>query len=251
MYTLVLLRHGESQWNLENRFTGWVDVDLSPKGVEEAHAAGCTLKQQGFTFDVAYTSTLKRAIRTLWLTLDEMDLMWLPVHHSWRLNERHYGALQGLNKAEMAAKYGEQQVHTWRRSYDIQPPALEKSSPMFPGNDRRYASMNPAELPLTECLKDTVARFLPHWHDVIAPSIKSGKRVLIAAHGNSLRALVKYLDSISDDAITGLNIPTGLPLVYELDANLKPIGHRYLGDEEEIKARMQAVANQGKAKKQE
>jgi 2,3-bisphosphoglycerate-dependent phosphoglycerate mutase len=249
MYTLVLLRHGESQWNLENRFTGWVDVDLSPKGLEEAHAAGRTLKQHGFTFDVAYTSTLKRAIRTLWITLDEMDLMWLPVHHSWRLNERHYGALQGLNKAEMAAKYGEQQVHIWRRSYDIQPPALEKTHPMFPGNDPRYRSMKPADLPLTECLKDTVARFLPHWHEVIAPSIKSGKRVVIAAHGNSLRALVKYLDNISDDAITGLNIPTGLPLVYELDANLKPISNRYLGDEEEIKARMQAVANQGKVKK--
>jgi 2,3-bisphosphoglycerate-dependent phosphoglycerate mutase len=249
MYTLVLLRHGESQWNLENRFTGWVDVDLSPKGLEEAHAAGRTLKQHGFTFDVAYTSTLKRAIRTLWITLDEMDLMWLPVHHSWRINERHYGALQGLNKAEMAAKYGEQQVHIWRRSYDIQPPALEKTHPMFPGNDPRYRSMKPADLPLTECLKDTVARFLPHWHEVIAPSIKSGKRVVIAAHGNSLRALVKYLDNISDDAITGLNIPTGLPLVYELDANLKPISNRYLGDEEEIKARMQAVANQGKVKK--
>lgn len=249
MHTLVLLRHGESQWNLENRFTGWVDVDLSAKGVEEARNAGRTLKQQGFVFDVAYTSVLKRAIRTLWITMDEMDLMWLPVHHSWRLNERHYGALQGLNKAEMAAKYGEQQVHIWRRSYDIQPPSLERTSPMFPGNDPRYKGMNSTDLPLTECLKDTVARFLPHWHDVIAPSIKSGKRVLIAAHGNSLRALVKYLDNISDEAITGLNIPTGLPLVYELDNNLKPLGSRYLGSEEEIKARMQAVANQGKAKK--
>ena len=249
MPSLVLLRHGESQWNLENRFTGWVDVDLSPKGVEETHSAGRTLKDQGFVFDVAFTSVLKRAIRTLWITLDEMDLMWIPVHHSWRLNERHYGALQGLNKAEMAAKYGEQQVQIWRRSYDIQPPALERSHPMFPGNDSRYREMNPKDLPLTECLKDTVARFLPHWHEVIAPAIKSGKRVLIAAHGNSLRALVKYLDSISDDAITGLNIPTGLPLVYELDANLKPLGHRYLGSEEEVNARMQAVANQGKVKK--
>ena len=249
MHTLVLLRHGESQWNLENRFTGWVDVDLSARGVEEARNAGRTLKQQGFEFDVAYTSVLKRAIRTLWITLDEMDLMWLPVHHSWRLNERHYGALQGLNKAEMAAKYGEQQVHIWRRSYDIQPPSLERTNPMFPGNDPRYKGMNSTDLPLTECLKDTVARFLPHWHDVIAPAIKSGKRVLIAAHGNSLRALVKYLDNISDEEITGLNIPTGLPLVYELDNNLKPRGSRYLGSEEEIKARMQAVANQGKAKK--
>ena len=249
MPSLVLLRHGESQWNLENRFTGWVDVDLSRKGVEEAHSAGRTLKDQGFVFDVAFTSVLKRAIRTLWITLDEMDLMWIPVHHSWRLNERHYGALQGLNKAEMAAKYGEQQVQIWRRSYDIQPPALERSHPMFPGNDSRYREMNPKDLPLTECLKDTVARFLPHWHEVIAPAIKSGKRVLIAAHGNSLRALVKYLDNISDDAITGLNIPTGLPLVYELDANLKPLGHRYLGSEEEVNARMQAVANQGKVKK--
>jgi len=249
MPTLVLLRHGESQWNLENRFTGWVDVDLSAKGVEEARNAGRTLKQQDFMFDIAYTSVLKRAIRTLWITLDEMDAMWLPVHHSWRLNERHYGALQGLNKAEMAAKYGEQQVHIWRRSYDIQPPALERTNPMFPGNDLRYKGMNSADLPLTECLKDTVARFLPHWHDVIAPTIKSGKRVLIAAHGNSLRALVKYLDNISDEAITGLNIPTGLPLVYELDNNLKPLGSRYLGSEEEIKARMQAVANQGKARK--
>lgn len=250
MPSLVLLRHGESQWNLENRFTGWVDVDLSPKGVEEARNAGRTLKAEGYTFDVAYTSMQKRAIRTLWITLDEMDLMWIPIHHSWRLNERHYGALQGLNKAEMAAKYGEQQVHIWRRSYDIQPPALERTSPMFPGNDPRYKGMDLNDLPLAECLKDTVARFLPHWHEVIAPAIKSGKRVLIAAHGNSLRALVKYLDNISDEAITGLNIPTGLPLVYELDEHLKPLGSRYLGNEDEIKARMQAVANQGKAKKQ-
>ncbi len=248
MPSLVLLRHGESQWNLENRFTGWVDVDLSPRGVEEAKSAGRVLKAEGFTFDVAFTSMQKRAVRTLWITLDEMDLMWVPVHHSWRLNERHYGALQGLNKAETAAKYGEQQVKIWRRSYDTPPPALDRSSPMFPGNDPRYKGMNPNDLPLTECLKDTVGRFLPHWHEVIAPAIKSGKRVLIAAHGNSLRALVKYLDNISDEAITELNIPTGLPLVYELDNNLKPLSNRYLGNQEEIKARMQAVANQGKAK---
>ncbi len=249
MHKLVLLRHGESQWNLENRFTGWVDVDLSPKGVEEARQAGRTLKNEGFVFDVAYTSVQKRAIRTLWLALDEMDLMWIPIHHSWRLNERHYGALQGLNKSEMAAKYGEEQVHIWRRSYDIRPPALERTSPMFPGNDTRYKNIASNELPLTECLKDTVARFLPHWHDTIAPTIRSGKRVLIAAHGNSLRALVKYLDDVSDKDITGLNIPTGLPLVYELDDSLKPLGSRYLGSEEEVKARMHAVAAQGKARK--
>jgi len=248
MAPLVLLRHGESQWNLENRFTGWVDVDLSSKGVEEARAAGWTLKQNGFVFDVAFTSVLKRAIRTLWLTLDEMDFMWIPIHHSWRLNERHYGALQGLNKAEMAARYGEKQVHTWRRSYDVRPPALERTSLMYPGNDPRYRDLDPKDIPLTECLKDTVERFLPYWHEVIAPTIKGGKRVVIAAHGNSLRALVKYLDNISDDAITGLNIPTGIPLVYELDDRLKPLGSKYLGDEEAVKARMQAVANQGKSK---
>ena len=248
MYTLVLLRHGESQWNLENRFTGWVDVDLSSRGVDEARAAGRTLKAEGYTFDVAYTSMLKRAIRTLWITLEEMNMMWIPVHHSWRLNERHYGALQGLNKAEMAAKYGEQQVKIWRRSYDIRPPALDRTNPMFPGSDPRYRDMLQQDIPLTECLKDTVARFLPHWHQVIAPAIVSGKRVLIAAHGNSLRALVKYLDNVSDDAITELNIPTGLPLVYELDKNLKPLGSKYLGSVEEIQARTQAVANQGKAK---
>ncbi len=246
MYKLVLLRHGESQWNLENRFTGWIDVDLSARGVEEARDAGRILREQGYTFDIAFTSVLKRAIRTLWITLDEMDLMWIPVHHSWRLNERHYGALQGLNKAEMAAKYGEQQVHVWRRSYDIRPPALDRSNPMFPGNDTRYKGMDPKDLPLTECLKDTVARFLPHWHEIIAPTIRSGKRVIIAAHGNSLRSLVKYLDNVSDEAIPQLNIPTGLPLVYELDENLKPLSSRYLGDEAEVKARMQAVANQGR-----
>jgi 2,3-bisphosphoglycerate-dependent phosphoglycerate mutase len=248
MPSLVLLRHGESQWNLENRFTGWVDVDLSPKGVEEARKGGRTLREQGYVFDVAYTSVLKRAIRTLWLTLDEMDQMWIPIYHSWRLNERHYGALQGLNKAEMAAKYGEQQVHIWRRSYDVRPPALEPTHPMYPGNDARYKDLAPANIPLTECLKDTVARFLPSWHDVIAPAIRSGRRVIIVAHGNSLRALVKYLEDIPDDAITGLNIPTGIPLLYELDDNLKPLRSTYLGDETEIKARMQAVANQGKAK---
>ncbi len=249
MPSLVLLRHGESQWNLENRFTGWVDVDLSPKGREEAKSAGQVLKENGYVFDVAFTSMQKRAIRTLWFALDEMDLMWIPVHNSWRLNERHYGALQGLNKAETAAKYGDQQVHVWRRSYDIQPPPLERTSPMYPGNDPRYRGMDVKDIPLAECLKDTVARFLPYWHQVIVPEIKSGKRVIIAAHGNSLRALVKYLDNISDDAITELNIPTGVPLVYELDAQLKSLGSRYLGDDAAIKAKMQAVANQGKAKK--
>ncbi len=249
MHKLILLRHGESQWNLENRFTGWVDVDLSPKGLEEARAAGRILKAEDLAFDVAYTSMLKRAIRTLWLTLYEMDMMWIPIHHSWRLNERHYGALQGLNKAEMAAKYGEQQVHIWRRSYDIRPPALERSHPMYPASDPRYKNMDPKDIPLSECLKDTVDRFLPYWHEVIAPTIKAGKRVVIAAHGNSLRALVKYLDNISDNEITGLNIPTGVPLLYELDDNLKPLSHRYLGDEAAIKAKMQAVANQGKATK--
>jgi 2,3-bisphosphoglycerate-dependent phosphoglycerate mutase len=248
MSTLVLLRHGESQWNLENRFTGWVDVDLSPKGIDEATSAGRVLKENGFIFDVAYTSVLKRAIRTLWLTLDGMDLMWIPIHHSWRLNERHYGALQGLNKAEMAEKYGEQQVKIWRRSYDTRPPALDIMHPMYPGNDPRYKALDSKDIPFTECLKDTVARFLPHWHEVIAPAIKGGKRVIIAAHGNSLRALVKYLDNISNDAITELNIPTGIPLVYELDSNLKPLSHKYLGDEEAIRVKMQAVANQGKAK---
>ncbi len=248
MYKVVLIRHGESVWNKENRFTGWTDVDLSEKGVEEAKLGGKILKQEGYVFDVAFTSVLKRAIRTLWFVLDEMDLMWIPVYNSWRLNERHYGALQGLNKAEMAQKFGEEQVHIWRRSYDIQPPALEKSDPRFPGHDPRYKSLKESEVPQTECLKDTVARFLPHWHEVIAPAIKSGKRVVIAAHGNSLRALVKYLDNVSDNEIVGLNIPTGIPLVYELDESLKPIRHYYLGDQEKIQQAMQAVANQGKAK---
>ncbi len=248
MPKLVLVRHGESTWNKENRFTGWTDVDLSEKGIQEARQAGKLLKEQGFVFDIAFTSVLKRAIRTLWLALDEMDAMWIPVQHSWRLNERHYGALQGLNKSETAAKFGEEQVHIWRRSYAIPPPALEKSDPRNPANDPRYKNLTPKEIPLTECLKDTVDRFLPLWHDTIAPTIKSGKRVIIAAHGNSLRALVKYLDNLSDDAIVELNIPTGMPLVYELDEKLKPIRSTYLGDPEAVKKAMQSVANQGKAK---
>jgi 2,3-bisphosphoglycerate-dependent phosphoglycerate mutase len=248
MIKLVLVRHGESSWNKENRFTGWTDVDLSDKGIEEAYTGGKALKEQGFTFDIAFTSVLKRAIRTLWIVLDEMDSMWIPVLKSWRLNERHYGALQGLNKAETAVKFGEEQVKIWRRSYDIQPPALEKSDLRFPGKDPRYQDLDEKDLPLTECLKDTVARFLPYWHQTIAPTIQSGKKVLIAAHGNSLRALVKYLDNISDEEIVGLNIPTGIPLVYELDKSLKPIQHYYIGDEETVKKAMEAVANQGKAK---
>jgi 2,3-bisphosphoglycerate-dependent phosphoglycerate mutase len=248
MYKVVLLRHGESEWNRENRFTGWTDVDLSDKGLGEAKAAGNLLKAEKYEFDIAFTSVLKRAIRTLWFTLDALDLMWIPVHRSWRLNERHYGGLQGLNKAETAAKYGEAQVKIWRRSYDIPPPPLEKSDARYPGHDRRYADLKPAELPLTECLKDTVARFLPAWHETIAPAIKSGKRVIVAAHGNSLRALVKYLDNIADADIVELNIPTGIPLIYELDAALKPIKHYYLGDEAAVAAAMSAVANQGKAK---
>ena len=248
MYKVVLLRHGESEWNRENRFTGWTDVDLSEKGLAEAKAAGKLLKEEGFNFDIAYTSVLKRAIRTLWLTLDAMDLMWIPVYRNWRLNERHYGGLQGLNKSETAAKYGEQQVKIWRRSYDIPPPPLEKADPRFPGHDRRYADLAPADLPQNECLKDTVARFLPMWHETIAPTIKSGKSVVIAAHGNSLRALVKYLDNIPESEIVELNIPTAIPLVYELDDNLKPIKHYYLGDQAAIAAAMNAVANQGKAK---
>ncbi len=248
-YTLVLVRHGESTWNKENRFTGWTDVDLSDKGKKEARNAGKLLKEKGFVFDVAYTSVLKRAIRTLWSVMDEMDLMWIPVHNSWRLNERHYGALQGLNKAETAEKYGDQQVKIWRRSYDIQPPALEKADERFPGHDPRYNNLKPEELPAAECLKDTVERFLPYWHETIAPAIKSGRRVIIAAHGNSLRALVKYLDNISEENIVELNIPTGMPLVYELDADLKPLKSYYLGDPEAVKKAMDAVAAQGKAKK--
>ena len=248
MPTLVLLRHGESTWNKENRFTGWTDVDLSEKGVEEAHTAGKVLRENGYVFDAAYTSVLKRAIRTLWIALDEMDMMWIPVHNSWRLNERHYGALQGLNKAETAQKFGEQQVKVWRRSYDIQPPALDPNDPRFPGKDPRYRSLSPGDVPLTECLKDTVHRFLPYWHETIMPAIEGGKRVIIAAHGNSLRALVKYLDSVSDQAIVDLNIPTGVPLVYELDNQMKPISSSYLGDEATVKKAMESVANQGKAK---
>jgi 2,3-bisphosphoglycerate-dependent phosphoglycerate mutase len=248
MTRLVLVRHGESTWNKENRFTGWTDVDLSEKGLQEAHEGGATLRAEGYTFDVAYTSVLKRAIRTLWTVLDEMDLMWIPVHRSWRLNERHYGALQGLNKSETAAKFGEQQVKIWRRSYDVPPPALEPADERYPGHDPRYKDLTPEELPLTECLKDTVERFLPYWHTTIAPAVRHGKRVLIAAHGNSLRALVKYLDNVSEADIVGLNIPTGMPLVYELDDDLKPIRSYYLGDPEKVKAAMEAVAAQGKKK---
>ena len=248
MYKLVLLRHGESVWNKENLFTGWTDVDLSEKGESEARSAGSILKAEGYTFDIAYTSVLKRAIRTLWLVMEQMDLCWIPVIRNWRLNERHYGALQGFNKAQMAEKEGAEQVYLWRRSYDMPPPALEKSDERYPGNDPRYHGLTEDELPRTECLKDTVDRFLPYWHDVIAPNIKAGKKVLITAHGNSLRALVKYLDNMSDEDIPKLNIPTGVPLVYELDDDLKPIRHYYLGDEEAIKAAAQAVANQAKAK---
>jgi len=248
MHKIVLLRHGESDWNRENRFTGWTDVDLSEKGVQEAKAAGQVLKKEGFTFDLAFTSVLKRAIRTLWITLAEMDLMWIPEIKSWRLNERHYGALQGLNKAETAAKFGEQQVHVWRRSYDIRPPELEKSDERYPGHDPRYHDLSENELPLTECLKDTVERFLPYWHDAIVPKIQDGKKVIIAAHGNSLRALVKYLDKISDNEIVGLNIPTGMPLVYELNEKLEPLKSYYLGDPEAVKKAMEAVKNQGKVK---
>ena len=246
MHKLVVIRHGESVWNKENRFTGWKDVDLSEKGREEAKAAGELLKAEGFEFDLAYTSVLKRAIRTLNIILDEMDLMWLPVIKNWRLNERHYGNLQGLNKSEMAEKFGEEQVHIWRRSYDIPPPPMEVSDERNPRNDRRYTDLSDAEIPLTECLKDTVARFLPYWENEIAPKIKDGKNLIIAAHGNSLRALVKHLDNIPDDEIVKLNIPTGIPLVYELDDDLKPIKSYYLGDQEAIKAAQEAVANQGK-----
>lgn len=246
MYTLVLLRHGESQWNKENRFTGWVDVPLSEKGIEEARNAGKLLRSEGFQFDVAYTSVLKRAIKTLWLALEELDQMYIPIHNSWRINERMYGALQGLNKAETVQKHGEAQVKIWRRSYDIAPPPLPVSDSGWPGHDARYAGLSPSEIPQTECLKDTVARFLPYFEGEIAPVIRSGKRVIIAAHGNSLRALVKHLDQIDDKSIVELNIPTGVPLVYELDAQLKPIRSRYLGDEEAVKAKAMAVANQTK-----
>jgi 2,3-bisphosphoglycerate-dependent phosphoglycerate mutase len=245
MFKLVLLRHGESVWNRENRFTGWTDVDLSPKGIDEAHDAARLLRERGLTFDVAYTSVLKRAIRTLWLTLDDMDLMWIPVERHWRLNERHYGALQGLNKAETAAKFGDAQVKIWRRSYAIPPPALTADDERCPGKDRRYAELSREELPLSESLKETVARFVPYWESTIAPQVKAGKRVLIAAHGNSLRALVKHLDRISEEEIVELNIPTGIPLVYELDAHLRPLKHEYLGDPEAVRKAAEAVAKQG------
>jgi 2,3-bisphosphoglycerate-dependent phosphoglycerate mutase len=247
MYKLVLIRHGESTWNLENRFTGWTDVDLTPTGVEQAKTSGRLLKDEGYDFDLCYTSVLKRATRTLWHCLDEMDRTWLPVVHSWRLNERHYGALQGLNKAEMARKFGDAQVLAWRRSYDVPPPPLEPGDPRSERTDIRYAKLDPAQVPLTECLKDTVARVLPYWNETMAPTILSGQRVLVSAHGNSIRALVKYLDGISDSDIVGLNIPNGIPLVYELDAELKPIRHYYLGDAEAAARAAAAVASQGKA----
>lgn len=248
MHKLVLVRHGESVWNKENRFTGWTDVDLSEKGVQEAIAAGKLLRDEGFVFDMCYCSVLKRAIKTMWLVLDQLNQEWIPIERHWRLNERHYGALQGLNKAETAAKHSEEQVLLWRRSYDVPPPALEKSDERYPGNDPRYKGVDEKDLPLSECLKDTVARFVPYWENTIAPSIKAGKRVIIVAHGNSLRALVKYLDGISDDEIVSLNIPTGIPLLYELDDNLKPLSNRYLGDPEAAAKAAAAVAAQGKAK---
>ena len=246
MKKLVLLRHGESTWNKENRFTGWTDVDLTPKGAEEAHNSGRLLREAGFTFDIAYTSVLKRAIRTLWIVLDEMDQMWIPVELSWRVNERHYGALQGLNKLETEVEYGEEQVLIWRRSYDIRPPALTPDDPRYPGSDPRYRNLPKQDIPLAECLGDTVSRFLPYWCESIAPQVKSDKSVLIAAHGNSLRALVMYLDNLSEQEIMELNIPTGIPLIYELDDSLKPVRSYYLGDQAKIEQAMQVVANQGK-----
>jgi len=246
MIKLVLVRHGQSEWNLQNRFTGWVDVGLSPLGREEARSAAGLLLEGNYTFDVAYTSVLKRAIQTLWIILEEMDLMWIPVYRSWRLNERHYGALQGLNKSEMVSKFGADQVLAWRRSYDIRPPELKRSDSMYPGKDARYADLNKEEIPLAECLKNTVERFLPYWHDSIVPALKQRKKALIVAHGNSLRALVMYLDNISEEEIVSLNIPTGIPLVYELDQSLRPIEHYYLGDPEAAKKAAEAVANQAK-----
>jgi 2,3-bisphosphoglycerate-dependent phosphoglycerate mutase len=248
MLQLVLLRHGESIWNKENRFTGWIDVDLSEKGVEEAKKAGRFLKANGFTFDLAFTSVLKRGIKTLWIVLEEMDLMWIPVYQSWRLNERHYGALQGLYKDKIATEVGEEQVLIWRRSYDVPPPALKTTDPRYSGDDPRYKDLNYDEIPLTESLKDTVERFLPYWHETIAPLVKNGKKVIISAHGNSLRALVKYLDNLSEEEIVSLNIPTGIPLVYELNNDLKPISHYYIGDPEEVEKAMKKVADQGKIK---
>lgn len=247
MPEVILIRHGESLWNKENRFTGWTDVDLSEQGIQEAHQAGKLLQESGYTFDVAYTSVLKRAIRTLWIILSEMDLMWIPIHNSWQLNERHYGALQGLNKAETAAEHGEEQVHIWRRSYDICPPSLDRSDKRFPGHDPRYSELSQDILPVTESLKTTVERVIPYWGEVIAPEIKAGKRVIISAHGNSLRALVKYFDGISDKEITELNIPTGIPLLYHLDENLKPISHEYLGDPQVVDNAVNSVKHQGKA----
>jgi 2,3-bisphosphoglycerate-dependent phosphoglycerate mutase len=243
---LVLLRHGESIWNKEDKFTGWTDIDLSERGIAEAREAGKTLREEGYVFDVAFTSVLKRAIRTLWLVLDEMDLMWIPVHRSWRLNERHYGALQGQNKAEMSAKVGEEQVHIWRRSYDIRPPSLERTDARYPGNDPKYRGLNENELPLAESLKDTIARFMPYWHDILAPELKLGRHAIVSAHGNSLRALVKYLDGVSDSEIVKVNIPTGIPLVYELDEGLKPLKHYYLADADKVEKAINEVAAQGK-----
>ena len=248
MYQVVFIRHGESEWNRENRFTGWTDVPLSDKGTAEAQEAGKLLKKEGFTFDLAFTSVLKRAVKTLWLVLEEMDLVWIPIVHSWRLNERHYGALQGLDKAETAAKYGDAQVKIWRRSYDVPPPLLENNDERHPGKDPRYASLASSEIPGGECLADTVARAVPYWESVIVPEIKAGKKILVAAHGNSLRALVKYLDNVSESDILELNIPTGVPLLYELGTDMKPLGSRYLGDQAAIAAAQAAVANQGKAK---
>jgi 2,3-bisphosphoglycerate-dependent phosphoglycerate mutase len=248
MKKIVLLRHGESVWNQENRFTGWTDVDLSDKGLVEAREAGLLLRNAGFTFDVAFGSVLKRAVRTMWIVLDELDLMWIPQQLSWRLNERHYGALQGLNKTEMAAQYGEDQILVWRRSYDVPPPALDKTDPRYPGNDRRYGDVTEKDIPVTECLKDTVARFLPYWNDAIAPQVKAGRRVIVVAHGNTIRALVKYLDNVSEKDIVGLNIPTGIPLAYELDDNLRPLRNYYLGDPEKARQAAAAVAAQAKAK---
>lgn len=248
MYKLVLLRHGQSTWNLENRFTGWTDVDLNEPGRQEAHNAGRVLQREGYTFDVAYTSVLKRAIKTLWIVLEEMGLEWIPVYRAWQLNERHYGALQGLNKAEMAVQFGEEQVKLWRRSYDTPPPALELDDVRHPRFDRRYAGLKPEELPSTESLKLTLQRVLPYWHSTLAPAVKSGQQLLVSAHGNSLRAMVKYLDTVSDDEIVELNIPTGIPLVYELDDDLRPLQHYYLGDPEVVRKAAEAVAQQGRVK---
>jgi 2,3-bisphosphoglycerate-dependent phosphoglycerate mutase len=248
MIKIVLLRHGESHWNLANRFTGWTDIDLTEKGIREAINSGQLLKDGGYSFDVAHTSVQVRAIRTLWLVMDEMEQTWIPVFRHWRLNERHYGALQGLNKAETAEKYGDEQVLTWRRSYDTRPPELKPDDRRYPGNDPRYKNIDPKDIPLSECLKDTVERFLPYWHETIVPDIQAGKKVLICAHGNSLRALVKFLDNVSDEEIVGLNIPTGIPLIYELDEDLKPIKHYYLGDQDAVQAAIQAVKDQAKVK---